>query len=448
MKHAFLLVSLLIISCQSQRIVTSSQDAENSIKQGNYKNIKITEGSAYFSGPCEPSIAINPINTKNIVAGSILDNYHYSFDGGLSWKTGQLTSEFGVYGDPCVIADKDGGFYYLHLANPDEMAYASLKFLNQIVVQNSQDGGKSWGNAVGVGKNEPKQQDKEWAIVDPKNGDIYITWTEFDKYGSHSTKHKSRIRFVRSSDKGKTFTKAITISELEGDAKDDDKTTEGAVPAVDLDANIFVSWAYNNKIYFDKSVDKGETWMPEDKMIANQLEGWTQDIPGVGRCNGMPITAVDVSSSEYKNTIYVNWTDQRNGTDNTDVFLIKSSDKGETWSLPIKVNQDTSKTHQFFSWMSVDPITGYVYIVYYDRSRYAHATKKSDQRKTDVVLAVSRDGGTSFSNEIISEKPFIPSSTIFFGDYNNISAYNGKVRPIWTRYEDGKLSVWTAIINF
>ena len=423
------------------------QDAENSIKQGNYKNIKIAEGSAYLTGPCEPSIVINPTNTDNIVAGSVLDNYHYSFDRGLTWKTNVLTSQFGVYGDPCVIADSAGDFYYFHLANPEGIAYSSSKFLNQIVMQSSQDGGKSWTNAIGIGKNEPKQQDKEWAVTDPNTGEIYVTWTEFDKYGSSNSKHKSRIRFASSSDKGKSFSRAITISNLEGDAKDDDKTTEGAVPAVDLNGNIFVSWAYNDKIYFDKSRDHGETWLSEDKMIANQLEGWTQDIPGVGRCNGMPVTAVDISKSVYKNTIYVNWTDQRNGVDNTDVFLIKSTDKGETWSIPIKVNQDKTKSHQFFTWMSVDAVTGYVYIVYYDRSRYAKSNA-SQKHKTDVVLAISKDGGVSFTNEVISEKPFVPNSSVFFGDYNNISTHDGIIRPIWTRYEDGKLSVWTAIIDF
>jgi hypothetical protein len=34
------------------------------------------------------------------------------------------------------------------------------------------------------------------------------------------------------------------------------------------------------------------------------------------------------------------------------------------------------------------------------------------------------------------------------GDYNNISAYNGMVRPIWTELHDGKLSVWTALLNY
>jgi hypothetical protein len=154
----------------------------------------------------------------------------------------------------------------------------------------------------------------------------------------------------------------------------------------------------------------------------------------------MPITAIDHSDSEYCGNIYINWTDQRNGANDTDVFLIKSTDQGTNWSKPIRVNQDKTKTHQFFSWMSVDSFTGFIYIVYYDRSKYTN-------NQTDVVLSISKDGGNTFTSQTISETAFTPISQIFFGDYNNISVYKGVIRPIWTRYEKGKLSVWTAIIN-
>lgn len=436
MRHAYLFIILLLsISCQMPKIVTSEKRSETA-----YKNIKIIESNAYVTGSCEPSIAINPKNPNNIVAGNVLNDYHFSFDGGLTWHSQKLRSDLGVYGDPCILADNEERFYYLHLANPDGRGFGSDKFLNTIVLQRSEDGGQTWTKGTGIGNNEPAQQDKEWAAVHPKTGQIYVTWTEFDKYGSNNPKHKSRIRFATSDDHGETFSKAVSISELEGNAIDDDETTEGAVPAVDSDGNIFVAWSFDDKIYFDKSLDNGKTWMDNDKTLAVQPGGWTQDIPGIGRCNGMPVTCVDNSSSEHQGTIYVNWTDQRNGSDDTDVFLTKSEDKGETWSKPIRVNLDQTKTHQFFTWMSVDQLTGYIYIVYYDRSPYVN-------NKTDVVLAVSKNGGVTFSNETISESPFTPIPDVFFGDYNNISAYNGIVRPIWTRYEKGKLSVWTAIIN-
>lgn len=84
--------------------------------------------------------------------------------------------------------------------------------------------------------------------------------------------------------------------------------------------------------------------------------------------------------------------------------------------------------------------SGYLYIVFYDRRNY-------DTNLTDVYLAVSKDGGATFENIKISESPFNPISSVFFGDYTNISAHNGIIRPIWTRLEGGNLSIWTALID-
>jgi hypothetical protein len=47
----------------------------------------------------------------------------------------------------------------------------------------------------------------------------------------------------------------------------------------------------------------------------------------------------------------------------------------------------------------------------------------------------------------ISEKPFVPSEESFFGDYTNIAAHKGIITPIWTRMDNGKTSVWTAVIK-
>jgi hypothetical protein len=40
-----------------------------------------------------------------------------------------------------------------------------------------------------------------------------------------------------------------------------------------------------------------------------------------------------------------------------------------------------------------------------------------------------------------------PNENIFFGDYTNVTAHNGIVRPIWTRLHDGELSIWTHLVN-
>jgi hypothetical protein len=42
---------------------------------------------------------------------------------------------------------------------------------------------------------------------------------------------------------------------------------------------------------------------------------------------------------------------------------------------------------------------------------------------------------------------FYPAHGYFFGDYNNISAHDNVIRPIWTRMHNNQLSIWTAIID-
>ncbi|MGE5458195.1 MAG: glycosyl hydrolase, partial [Methanococcaceae archaeon] len=66
---------------------------------------------------------------------------------------------------------------------------------------------------------------------------------------------------------------------------------------------------------------------------------------------------------------------------------------------------------------------------------------------TDVYLAYSTDGGEKFTNVKISDSSFIPDAAVFFGDYTNIAALNGKVYPIWMRMDKKNLSIWTALIN-
>lgn len=434
----FFIYITFFISCNTnQHTINSGQKA---FQKSSYENIKIYESDGTSIGPCEPSIFINPTNPKNIVAGSIIDFFHYSDDGGKTWNTERLKSSLGVWGDPCIIADNNGIFYYLHLSDPDGTNWQSENILDRMVIQRSEDGGKTWSDGKGIGKNSPKQQDKEWAAIHPKTNEIYVTWTEFDKYGSSDPNDKTRILFSSSIDKGDTWSEPVPINQYDGNAIDDDETVEGAVPAVDNNGNIYVAWAYDKNIYFDKSIDNGKTWMENDKIVTQQSSGWTFNIPGLDRCNGMPVTCVDNSNSKYSGNIYINWSDQHNGSDDTDIFISKSSDEGDTWSKPLRVNNDETKTHQFLTWMSVDPKTGYIYIVYYDRSKYVG-------NQTDVILSVSKDGGESFESKTISESPFNPNGVSFFGDYNNISAFDGLIRPIWTRYEDNKLSIWTSLIE-
>jgi hypothetical protein len=404
-----------------------------------FKNIVLDEGGN-GNRACEPSVAISLKNPKIIVAGSVLNNVYYTADGGATWNKSKLTSTLGVWGDPVVISDFKGKFYYFHLSDPTGKNWASEEILDRIVVQASSDGGKTWSNGASIGLNPPKDQDKEWAIADRK-GNIYVTWTQFDKYGSKDPACESTILLSRSSN-GKKWSKPIKIAQSPGNCLDDDDTTEGAVPAVTADGkSVFVAWAKSGKIYFDRSLDGGTTWLTNDIVIAEQPGGWAMNIPGLSRSNGMPVLVCDnTRKGNLSGVLYLVWADQRHGENDTDIWFIRSVNFGDNWTTPIRINTDGPGKHQFLPWITVDPATGYLYIVYYDRSAY-------DDLQTDVRLAYSVDGGSTFKNIKISESPFVPDAAVFFGDYNNIAAYKGTIVPIWTRMDEGKTSVVTTIIK-
>ncbi len=397
-----------------------------------YQNVMITNTGS----PNEPTICINPKNTNQISAGSNLNFYYYSTNGGFNWSRATLISTYSVWGDPAITVDTNGHFYYGHLTNP-----ASSYFIDRIVVQKSTNGGVNWSNGTYAGYIPPKQQDKEWLCVDPRNNNIYMTWTQFDSYGSSNPADSSTILFSRSTDAGNTWSNALRINKIAGDCVDEDNTVEGAVPCTGPDGTIYVSWSGPLGIVMDKSSDGGDIWLTNDQFVTTQPGGWDLTIPGIYRANGLPITACDISNGPYRGNLYINWTDQRNGPTDTDVWMIKSTNGGESWSAVKRVNDDPPGRQQFFTWMTIDQTTGYLYFVFYDRRNYTN-------NQTDVYMAKSTDGGETFTNFKVSASPFTPSSSTFFGDYTNISAVSGIVRPIWARLDNNALSIYTAIVDF
>lgn len=396
-----------------------------------FTNIQISNNDS----PNEPSICLDPKNPNRIVAGSNINNMYYSSDGGITWTEKKMISNYGVWGDPAIGVDTTGAFYFFHLSNP---AFGS--WIDRIVCQKSTDGGANWSDGTFTGLNGAKAQDKHWMAVDRNKNYLYLTWTQFDNYGSNVPQDSSIIMFSKSTDGGENWSPALRINKQAGDCIDSDQTVEGATPCVGPNGEIYVAWAGPNGLMFDRSLDEGATWLAEDIQIDDFPGGWDYTIHGIYRCNGLPVTACDLSGSAYHGTIYAHWSDQRNGTGDTDLWLSKSSDGGNTWSGPKRINDDGPGKQQFMSWMAIDQATGYLWFVFYDRRSY-------NNDKTDVYIAVSTDGGEHFLNYKISQNPFTPSTSNFFGDYTNITVHNNQVHPIWTRMNSGQTSIWTAAID-
>jgi len=403
------------------------------------------------NNPNEPSICLNPKNTNIIVAGANINSYYYSSNGGTVWSPRQAltSSTYGVWGDPCIIVDTIGSFYYFHLSNPPSGGH----WIDRMVCQKSTNNGVTWSNPGSFTYYDPlKDQDKEWAVVDPRNNNIYVSWTQFDSYGSTALTDSSNILFSKSTDGGLTWVTwgngltAKRINKLGGDCIDEDNTVEGAVPTVGPNGEVYVAWAgpkiRNQKfgVFFNKSTNGGQTFMDTNVYVADQPGGWDYLVGGIYRSNGLPITCCDISNSPYRGYIYINWTDSAGANDH-DVKFVRSTNGGMAWSTPLRVNNDAPGKEQFFSWMTVDQKNGHIYICYYSREGLTG-------NATDFYVAKSTNGGTSFTCMKVSSTPFVPTSSTFFGDYTNITAYDGHVRPIWIRLDGTSLSVMTAIMDF
>ena len=77
-----------------------------------FKNVIIDS----IGDPNEVSIAIDFNNPGFLVAGANLNNVYTSNDTGKSWVNATMKSKYTVYGDPCIINDYKGNFYYFHLS--------------------------------------------------------------------------------------------------------------------------------------------------------------------------------------------------------------------------------------------------------------------------------------------------------------------------------------------
>ncbi|MFN8547430.1 MAG: glycosyl hydrolase [Candidatus Eisenbacteria bacterium] len=400
-----------------------------------YTNVKV---NTFANFPEECTIAVHPINPNIVLGGAQAtgSRYYLSTNGGASWGDNLLPGQFNL-GDPALTFDADGNAYF---------AYIGTFNHSGIYVNKSTDGGLTWkANATPVIEHASGApfEDKEWPVCDwntgARHGWLYIAWTQFDDYGSADPADSSRILFARSTNGGASFGAPVRISDRGGDAVDSDNTVEGCMPAVGVDGTIYCAWAGPRGIEFDRSTNGGVSF-GVDRVISDQPGGWDFPIPGIYRCNGLPVTKVDLSNGPHRGRVYVHWADKRNG--DYDCFLIYSDNGGTTWSARKRINDDPlgNGKDQFFSWIDVDPTTGTVYAVFYDRRGQSGVA-------TDVYFAYSQDGGDHWVNEKVSATPFTPNESVFFGDYIGISAFAGRIRTLWMRLDGNDLSLWTALID-
>ncbi len=199
------------------------------------------------------------------------------------------------------------------------------------------------------------------------------------------------------------------------------------------------------ELKFDRSSDAGQRW-GTDKTITTLLIT-NEPINGGIDVLSYPAMQVDLSTGDRRGTIYVAYLDRRKAAGDTDIFLRRSVDEGESWSDPLRVNDDAldNGADQFHPWLVVDE-KGVVNILWLDRR------DDPNNLAWHAYMARSFDGGNTFTPNLRSSSaPSSPSAgqTIasgMIGEYIGIDSLDGDLYTVWTDTRDGQQDVDYATV--
>lgn len=390
----------------------------------------------------EPSIAVNPNNPAQVVVvyqggagvqGSA--NAEYSNDGASTFALAEGTRDpnWRVQGDVTVTFDNKGHAFLCYLTF-DRLGTTSYwahgAGRNGIFVRRSLDGGKTWekeaqavkawptGHETGLQFEDEPRIFADNSAHSPYAGNLYVGWVEWQL-------EKSVMLFSRSTDDGKTWSTPKEVSVHPGLPRDDNGSLGGYLQAIGSDGAIYAIWDDGNTIVLTTSRDAGRTFSAP-RNILEVGPPYFGDVPGVSRVEGFPQIAVDSSSGRNHDRLYICWSDYRNG--DVDVFVSSANGPSGRWSAPVRVNNDPihDGMDQFYQWMTVDPKTGVVYVMFYDRR------DDPANRKTRITLARSTDGGRTFDNYAWTNVAFEGQQNTFLGDYTWLAAFDNRVFGAWT----------------
>ena len=327
--------------------------------------------------------------------------YHVGFarstDYGSTWFPDTLMFEpsYSEDGDPVICVDDSGTIYYFWLS------FNRSPSRGDVVLAKSTDWGQTWGPTLNVTPGTPSSlDDKPWATIDGDN--VFLTWYE---YGTSYD-----LKFKRSTDRGATWSSGVTVG----------TSGNGTFPFRGLDSTVYVGWGMTN-IRLNKSTDMGATWQGQRTVISCP---WS---PGSTpwRMNNIP----SFGTSLDRTKLYVVFADSRLGSNQTDVFFSRSTDAGDNWSTPVKVNdtQSGDGTHQFFPWLAVDP---------FDRIHVAWHDSRAGSNRVAQYYSYSDDFGANWAANIrISDSAYQAST--FLGDYTACLADSERVYALWCDTRNG-----------
>jgi hypothetical protein len=455
----------------------------------------------------EVTIAVNPNDPRNIVGGAkdyyppdagecVWDGVYVTKDGarsayqdrsfeGSPWRllAGDLdnfqpnyATQFWCTTDPVLYFDANGRLYYLIMAyqadpvtgsklGEDELPPGALNdwAFNRAVqiVAISDDGGDSFHTFTPIleGTFPVNFHDKGWIAASP-DGTIHVMWLAFFVPGN---------QYCRSTDEGQTYLcTEVMAPQFLGSG-------QGSFLEVGTGDEVYALWE-SSGIQMRRSMDTGETW-DQQRTIQDRNSITMPGLESRDRRYGYPWLAADQNpDSPFADNLYVVWTDacqeatwsQGCRSGGSGVWLTSSTDRGETWSDPVRVSDHNgTEDWRVFPAVSVSP-GGVIDVSWMDThdTRFIPCNDEApncaqnygeEYHSFTQYYTYSLDGGTTWSENFevrdVADGGWDPAlckhqnGMVFIGDYNDLDSSWQAAHPIWPDTRDGTCNVFTATVQ-
>jgi hypothetical protein len=407
----------------------------------------------------EPAIAVNPLDPRNLAIAD-LGFLRASTDEGSSFSLPVLAPvSFDTHrpcGDPSLAFDGQGRLFWSYLGcRKDNDRYdVFLSRFDPATGQVLPGYPVNVSEAAGLPASAYFDNDKEWLAADrfpasPYHDRLYAAWTDLSD--------ATHVVFTFSTDQGRTWSPASLLSSPDEGftwpvhvavAPDGDAyVTYHSQPGADddgTDDQVFVLRSHDGGVSFPQ---KTLAYAPGDADITFNYQGGSRRLAGsVSWTQGsaQPWVLPDPLSPEH---IYVVAADDPTdtlhgaGVDDMDAYIVRSSDRGATWSEPTRVDMGPSGSLQLFPTAGIADDSGCLVVAWWDAR--SGATNASGNLLLDFFIRSSSDGGVSFGPErrindlpfdpdLGAEDRFPPTGTLRIGEYNGVAVAGQTVHAVWT----------------
>ena len=434
--------------------------------------LMITEENDPLPVQNESSIAVNPLNPRNLI-GSAVDyrnnsstKAYYSSDAGRTWSNvdlGQARPGWRSSNDPSVCFDHLGRGYLCY-GGFNRQGNAQFGE-NGVFVSMTDDGGATWATThiaviihTGQQTADSAFEDKYYIHADtaqssPHRGNLYIPWKRVINSDS-----STQIVIARSTDRGLTWLPPVAVSDRFSQTSEHPTFGQSfPLARTGPDGSVHLVWNSGTEqaIRYARSTDGGESWTEPRILHRYNAFGTKSEVAGnvnsrvkgVVRAEAYPTLAIDNTGGPFNGNLYLCWS----ADSIPNIHMSRSTDNGQTWSDPMMIHPD-DRFDQFWPWTAIDPTTGDVATMYFD------SRDDSANILVNAYVSLSTDGGSTWIDRRVGDdqndlrrNPF--AGNTFAGDYNGCDFYNGIVYPSWidTRFttptNNSDNDVFTAIVN-